>query len=258
MLIAIGTIGLWGVLHRWAAHRSPSWDRTVSLGLVAILGIGFVYSGIRTYRDYFVTWGSDPDLFTHFETGQSAIGSYIKGRPDEERIYTSPVSASHHSVALNSEQRQGVKSYNGQFCMVVPQRPEQDTTYIVVPDWDETSLDLLQQYFPQGKIADEGPLHYQLPFFLSYLVPAGAEAQVLPAQRLTANWDNEIQLLGYDLDHPTYRPGDTVRLTLYYGGLSRMDSDYTAFVHLVGPHNPASAGPCSDPRNLDTWVSEVS
>jgi len=243
MLVAIGCLALWDSLHRWAARHRPSWYRGLSVGLAILIGIGFAYSGIRTYRDYFGIWSSDPDLFTHFETGQSAIGKYIKGRPEGEQIYVSPVPVDHHSVVFNSEQRRDVKSYHGRFCIVVPKRPARDTTYVVVPADDKNSLDLLQEYLPQGEVVDEGPLHHQLPYFLAYRVPAGAEAQVAPSHRAEANWDNKVQLLGYDLGNVTYKPGDTVRLTLYYEGLGKMNTDYTVFTHLLGPYNPASGGP---------------
>ena len=64
-----------------------------------------------------------------------------------------------------------------------------------------------------------------------------------PANPAAANWDNRIRLLGYDLDRPSYQPGDTIHLTLYYEALADMDADYTAFVQLLGEHNPATNGP---------------
>jgi 4-amino-4-deoxy-L-arabinose transferase-like glycosyltransferase len=242
MLIAIGCLVPWDTLRCWTARRYPSWSRGLSVALAILIGAGFAYSGIRTYRDYFVVWGQDPSLFTHFETGQSAIGEYIKGCPDKEQIYISPVPADHYSVVLNSEQRQGIKSYNGQVCLVVPTRTAHDTTYVVVPAEDKNSLGLLQECFPRGKVVDEGPLHYHQPYFLAYRVPAGIEAQIEPSHKLEANWDNKIQLLGYDLDAPTYKAGETIRLTLYYKGLGQIDTDYTVFTHLLGPHNPDSGG----------------
>jgi 4-amino-4-deoxy-L-arabinose transferase-like glycosyltransferase len=243
ILIAVGCLTAWQTVRTWAARRHPSWARRLGAGLAALIALGLVYSGVRTYRDYFILWPQDPNLFTHFETGQSAIGAYIKERPPEERIYLSPVPADHHSVVLNSGRRPGVKSYQGKFCTVVVDGASQDTTYIIVPADDETSLGRLQDALPQGWFAEEGPLHYQLPYFVTYRVPAGARAQIRPAYPLDIRWGDQIQLLGFDLDRPAYRPGDTILLTLYYRRLNEIDVDYTVFTHLLGPDNPTTGGP---------------
>jgi hypothetical protein len=63
--------------------------------------------------------------------------------------------ADHHSTVFNSEQRQGIKSYNGRVCLVVPARTAHNTTYVVVPAEDKNSLGLLRECFPQGKVVDE-------------------------------------------------------------------------------------------------------
>jgi hypothetical protein len=207
-----------------------------------LIAIGMVYSGAQTYRDYFLLWGRDPALFTHFEAGQSAIGRYIGERPAGEAVYLSPTPADHPSVLLGSELRQGVKSYNGRFCVVVPQVATHGATYVIVPAEDKTSLSALQQYLPQGQVADQGPLHYQQPYFLAYRVPVGSEAQIAPTSVLQIDWDG-IQLLGYDLNQAAYAPGDTVRLTLYLKSTGSVSRDYTIFVHLLGPVNAASGSP---------------
>ncbi len=241
-LIAIGCLESWDGICRWAGRRRPAWFKATYAGMAVLIASGMLYSGAQTYRDYFQIWGQDPNLFTHFEAGQSAIGKYIGERPAGEAIYLSPTPADHPSVLLESELRQGVKSYNGRFCMVVPQEATHGATYVIVPAEDKNSLSLLQRYLPQGQVADQGPLHYQQPYFLAYRVPIGAEAQIVPAHTLLVNWDR-IQLLGYDLDRAAYAPGDMVRLTLYLKSRSRISRNYTVFTHLLGPTNPASGGP---------------
>jgi len=243
MLITVGVLAFWDSFQRWATRRSPPLPRTLTLALAIVVAAGFVYTGIRTYHDYFIVWGQNPDLFTHFEAGESAIGKYVGELPVEEDIYISPVPPDHPSVVFNSQLRQGLKGYNGRVCVVVPDRTTHDTTYVIVPRDDKNTLDLLSKYFPQGGIAGEGPLHYQQPFFLAYRIPAGAEAQIEPSRQLQANWDNKIRLLGYDLDADSVKAGDTIYLYLYYQRLTRMETDYTVFTQLLGPYNPATGGP---------------
>ncbi|MFQ5341012.1 MAG: glycosyltransferase family 39 protein [Anaerolineae bacterium] len=243
MLVAVGALVAWDWARRWAAGRSDTWARALPAAVAMLIGAGFLFTGIVTFRDYFIVWGQNPDLFTHFEAGESAIGRYVGQLPAQEQVYISPVPPNHPSVVFNSQEREGLKGYNGRVCVVAPERTAHDTTWVIVPRDDKNSLDLLARYYPQGEIVGEGPLHYNQPFFLAYEAPAGVEAHVEPAHPLRADFDNQIQLLGYDLDSFTYQPGDTLQLFLYYRRLGQIEKDYTVSTQLLGPHNPATNGP---------------
>jgi hypothetical protein len=52
---------------------------------------------------------------------------------------------------------------------------------------------------------------------------------------LSANLDDRIELLGYDLDSATVRPGAVVSFTLYWRALQDVSQNYTVFNHLVAP-----------------------
>jgi hypothetical protein len=210
---------------------------------VLVVGGGFVYSGVRTYRDYFFTWARDPNLFIHFEGGLAAIGQYVAGRPAGERVYVSPVYVGHPSILFNSRQRSDVEGYHGQHCLVLPTSASPGVTYIVVPHEDEVSLDALETYLDQGEVIGTGPLHYGHPYFVAVHVPAGAEAQIGPTHVLRANWDDKVQLLGYDISSPSVKRGESVQVTLHYQAQERIETDYTVFVQLLGPHNPATGSP---------------
>lgn len=265
-LIAVGALVPLDVLRRWATGRSSVWPRVLTLLLVAVVVGGFVYSGVRTYRDYFVVWGQDPALFTHFEAGLTAIGQYIAGRPLTEQIYVSPVHIGHPSIRYNSRERPGIKGYHGDYCVVLPVGSSRDTTYIVVPGEDERSTNLLPTYLPQGQFEEAGPLHYGQPYFVTYHVPAGSIARIEPVHALQAYWEG-IELLGYDWEPVALRAGETLHLALYYRARTPIDADYTVFVQLVGPHNPSTdsslwsqfdSEPCRRYRPTSTWsVEEV-
>ncbi len=225
MLIAIGA------LVPWQFFRCRRTGLAKKLGVVGgvLLAGGFVYSGIVTYRDYFVTWASNPGLFTHFEVGISAIGEYVGELSPDEQVYVSPELPAHPGIRFHSNLREGIKGYNGRACLVVPEQLTRNTTYIIVPSKDEHSLDRLQRYLPQGEVVDEGPLHYNEPYFLAYRVLAGARAEATPSHPAMANFGDRIQFLGYDRDQLTYRAGDTIHLTLYYQGLKPMATHYTQY-----------------------------
>ena len=242
LLIAVGVLAVWGAVTRWAAGRSPAWRTATPVALALVLGLGFVYSGATTFRDYFLVWGADPDLFARFEGEARATGRYISQLGPREAVYLSPIPADHVSIQANSGLHPAVHDYNGRVCFVAPSRTNRPTTYLIGKD-DKTSLTLLQRVFPQGMVVYEGPVYYQKPSFSAYRIPAGASAQLPPSHPRTANWNNDIQLLGYDLDAPDYEAGDDIDLTLYLQGLDEISLDYTIFTQLLGPAKPKDNSP---------------
>jgi 4-amino-4-deoxy-L-arabinose transferase-like glycosyltransferase len=243
MAMAIGALVPWDVLSAWVERRGWRQAKGISLAaLVAILAI-FLYSTALTYRDYFIVWAGDPDLFTHFEVGPTAIGQYADTLPPEERVYISPLQADHPSVIYNSRARLGMKSFDGRACLVVPEPNKVGTTFIIVPGEDPNSLELLRSYFPEGKVVAEGPLHYQQPYFLAFHVPPDVRASVAPSHPMEVDWVEKIKLLGYDLERDTFQPGDSINLALYFQVLEELDDDYTFFAHLLGPEHPESGSP---------------
>jgi hypothetical protein len=74
---------------------------------------------------------------------------------------------------------------------------------------------------------------------LHYRSPPG---QALPAQhRFRANFDDKIELLGYDLPDTRVPPGSTVRIVLYWRAMTNVQKNYQTFVHLAEPLNVAWA-----------------
>jgi 4-amino-4-deoxy-L-arabinose transferase-like glycosyltransferase len=239
MLIAIGAL----VPCQFLRRRSVSWSKRLGIVWGILLVGGGIYSGIVTYRDYFVTWASNPGMFTHFEVGISAIGEYVGELPPGEQVYISPELPAHPGIRFHSGLREEIKGYNGRVCLVIPEQLTTATTYVIVPSKDNHSLDLLRRYLPQGEVVDEGPLHYNEPYFLAYRILAGAQVEATPVYPMAVSLGDQVRLLGYDLDKSIYQAGDAIHLTLYYQGLRPMATHYTVFVHLLGPHNPATDGP---------------
>ena len=52
-------------------------------------------------------------------------------------------------------------------------------------------------------------------------------------QQLQANLQNRVKLLGFHLDKTSYRPGETMTVTLYWMALQEMTQNYKVFVHLT-------------------------
>jgi hypothetical protein len=58
-------------------------------------------------------------------------------------------------------------------------------------------------------------------------------ARPQPRYRCNANFSDKIKLLGYDLNSFSFRPGQTIRLSLYWEALREMEEDYHVFTHLL-------------------------
>jgi len=77
------------------------------------------------------------------------------------------------------------------------------------------------------------------------------------AQR--ANFGNVIALVGYDVPTLNVKPGETVRVTLYWHARAKMDKSYTVFAHLLDAAGKVvaqqDAQPLRGARPTPTWVA---
>lgn len=60
-----------------------------------------------------------------------------------------------------------------------------------------------------------------------------ALSKVEGVKRQSFNLDNKVALIGYDVDKTDLRPGEEIRLTLYWRAEGEMGTDYTVFTHLI-------------------------
>lgn len=210
---------------------------------ILALSTGFVHSGWATYRDYFIIWGRDPNLWAHFEGGRVAIGQYAATLPLDGTIYSSPEMPDHPSIVYNSGGRTDLRGYNGRLCTVLPAVTADPTTYIIVQHEEGRSLKLLQEIYPPGTLSATGPDYFGEPYFTAYQVPAGTEARIAPQHVVSSNWNGVVRFLGYDTAQNVATPGDTLVLTLYTQSVAATDADYVLFVHMVNAaeiRNPAT------------------
>jgi hypothetical protein len=90
-----------------------------------------------------------------------------------------------------------------------------------------------------------------------------ASITVPPVQRLSGVvFGNRITLIGADLSTPRARPGQSVRLTLYWRAEAKLDRSLTVFTHLVTADDHLVAQhdglPVNNTRPTTTWLpSEI-
>jgi 4-amino-4-deoxy-L-arabinose transferase-like glycosyltransferase len=54
---------------------------------------------------------------------------------------------------------------------------------------------------------------------------------------LNINFDNQMELVGYDMSDLTPAAGDEIELTLYWRGMRPIEKNYTVFAHVINPRD---------------------
>jgi 4-amino-4-deoxy-L-arabinose transferase-like glycosyltransferase len=204
---------------------------------------GLLFTGINTFKDYFITWASDPGLYTAYDVGIAEMGKYMGTLPASETIYLSPSWGDHASLKLHSNDRSGVHTYDGNHCVVYPQTTPSQTTFLIMTSEEEKSMPLLQSYFPQGNIVHEESLGPDGLHYLAYQIPPNVPAEFQPQHPVFTNWNDELSLVGYDISGDEFKAGDTITVHLYFQPLADMSARYTAYLHLLGSFNPETGNP---------------
>ena len=78
-------------------------------------------------------------------------------------------------------------------------------------------------------------------------VPPPAGAAGLP-NATSINFGDEIELVGYEFDRRTLRPGETLDLTLWWKALRAPARDYKVFTHLLLPPDAVWAQDDQEPQ----------
>lgn len=231
------------------------------------LSVGLVFSTFITSYDYFIRWANDPALFDAFQVGGWRAASLGLERTRTGIVLLSPEVIDDPADAAFNVLLRGTsaRQFPGPDCLVYFDRPAQPLTYISSTLHDSRTFDRVYTLFPTGQegatiIREPDPW----PLYQVFEVPAGARAQA-PARLVAANFGDQIDLIGYDLDADQYRPGDTVHLTLYWRARVAPTGDYNAFIHLYKPGSAADAkllvtqtdgAACSGKYTTSRWAAD--
>ncbi len=239
ILIVVGLLVPWQVVWEWSHRAKWKGRRWVAAVVAGVIVGGLGWSTAVAYRDYFIIWGQDETLANYFQRDHTEVGRYIGQLPADETVLVSPFPVTHPAIQLHSQQHPNMRSYNGHFCMLFPAPTHSAINYVVVPGDTEESFAILDAAYPAGEVTG-GPARPDSadPYYNIYRVPPTTAVQVTPQYLFGANWENQIRLLGYDLNKSAFQPGESVEITLYYEALEDIDQSYTAFVHLLGEPDP--------------------
>ncbi len=233
VLALIVAYGLATVLEK-ARDAKPriAWMPIAAYGLVFA---GLAFSAYSNIHDYFSVWAGDPGLFESFDAGYLDLANALRDRPANESLFISPVDHTHYTIQFGLAGR-AAASFDGRQVLVLPP-PGAAATYGIVTHEDSRSLPILRRIFPQGSRIET--IYDDLGISYATLFRAEGAPQLTPQHRVDARMGDTFSLIAYD----ETENADTITVTVYWRSLVLTDEDYTVFVHLLGPTNPATQSP---------------
>jgi len=227
IIVALGIDVAWSkAIKRW-----PHLQAVLALFVVGIL----CFSVGLTAHDYFGSWAAWPNLGKILHEDAATVGRYVGSLPDDASVYITPTQKYSASLLLAMGKREPPQDFYGPAGLLPAGTPQQETWYIVMKEDTETS-GLLELNFPSGAWITDTDL------FRAYRVPTADRCSPSPENAL-GDFDGLIRLCDHSEDSLIHRPGDTVTVRLTWQAQAAMDQSYTAFVHLLGPVNPATGSP---------------
>jgi 4-amino-4-deoxy-L-arabinose transferase-like glycosyltransferase len=254
ILMALGIVWLFDEAQSLTRRRrqSPTWIPTAE---VLATGALLVYLAFWGYRYYFVEWASGKDLFHYFDVGLVDTGSYAASSRADTRLYYTPARDG-NVVFLPLEwpiRDRELRTFDGKYGMVIAPASPQRTLYLITSfQGDSKTLPALQQVYPTGQVVHEVRNLYGVPHSLVFAVGPETAPALSLQNRVAANFENEIELLGSNLSSTELRAGETLTVTLFWRSLAGPTPlGQTVFTHLVGPEksdgSPVWAGHDSPP-----------
>lgn len=219
ILVALGAVWLFDKLQRVINGRLGA-DTGKKAALVLILLL-FAASALWTANDYFGRYANHPDLATDFYLADWQLGQYAAGQGENTRLYLTPTQEELATILFALENPDRLRNYDGGLGLIPAGVPGTASLYLIRPD-DETSLDALQSYFPDGLLGT--PQEDFIPFSVEADAPRNLTENVTDI-----SFGEKIKLVGWTAEWEE----DRLLVTLAWQAGTAMEKDYTAFVHLT-------------------------
>lgn len=216
-------------------------NRKLKYGALGALVLLLAASAFWNVRAYFVDWAGNSGLFYSFDAGLLKLSQQLAARPRDEQIYLSPNYADHYTVIWAFDGRP-VSSFDGRKVLVLA-NSSRPASYGIITHEDAGTPARLGSAFPESNLPQKlldaaGETYAQVLYF-----PANARLAVSPQHPLAVRAGDFASLAGFEIEPDTFARDDTIRVRLYWDAYKSADRDYTAFVHLAGPPNPANNSP---------------
>ncbi len=202
--------------------------------LLALLGASALWSG----RAYFVEWANNPGLYYSFDAGLLQLANYLAARPRQEQIYFSPDYSAHYTVKWAFDGRP-IASFDGRRILVLADS-DHAASYGIITHEDTVTRDALARAFANSDLPHQFLDAAGETYATALRFPAHTRLAISPQHPRAVDAGDFASLRGFDIEANALTRGETVRVRLYWDARKPADQNYTAFVHLVGPLNPAT------------------
>lgn len=179
------------------------------------------------------TLGLGPFRLIQYAT--SNVGRYLESQPSGTLAYTTLTDSRYIPIYPTHAWHTSLRTFDPGTGALPAGDPDRVAVYLLNAD-DQATRELLETTFPDGQwdLNTEKLTVYHVPPHVS---------RVRYSQPLEAEFAGLIRLIGYDPPAAELCPGDTLSVRLYWQALAPIRNRYTAFVHVLGPQNPATASP---------------
>lgn len=228
------------ILPAWGA--SEIWDRltgsfTRRVGVVALSLILIISAGL-TFRDYFITFANLPGLYYTFDADKVDVADWINRTSNSNQIFLAPLWYQQGTISLLTHNAP-LKSFESRDTIVLPSSAlGRDAVYGFPPEQDKKIETLASRLGSLGAREDLVGSNRAM-ILLTYRVPAKnlpdpqnpldvltrGSSFIQPQKIERANWNNQLELLGYTLDPGA--GGRNPTTTLFLRPLAQMNEDYT-------------------------------
>jgi hypothetical protein len=217
-----------------AGELAAGMDALRCLGRAAIVAAILLGSTVYSATAYFTTWGRSHAIYYAYDQGLWEIGEYVLSLLPGERVYLTPRPPGDMTLAFAWRNDRAVRHFDGRYALIAPAFSPGPATYVVIEHEDFRGGRLLRELYPQATEARvfldrDGKVYARSYWILDTLQPARR-----PKFAFSGGWPG-MELVGYDLDQPSYRPGKIVYLQLWWRATARVEADWTVFTHLLGP-----------------------
>lgn len=229
ILPSIAIVAAW----RWLTQRKGESAKRVAMGAIAAL---FLATALFTYRDYFLLWAQNPEVRKIYRADLTEVAHYLSQLEGGTICISAEFAADLDQQVLNYMLGKPlfIRWFNGGRSLVFPASEE---AIYIFPATGPLREEWKGDYFSGLPVADSVLDPQGEPAFQAYRLDSGDMAglqKIQPRYPLSANLDNKIEILGYDLASPP-QAGEPLQLVLYWRvlGRARGDIDYSFFLHLV-------------------------
>jgi hypothetical protein len=246
----------------WRAIRNTSSLVTRHSSLVTLLLV-VLYAAIAVgaARAYFGVWANSPEVRVQYETTMVTALRYLDAHGRGAAAVSTITPGPYHTpaVAALTLHNPAVRPrwFDGRESLLLPDAAE---ATLLIPGFTPIPA-ALQPYLAQAQLIEEIPMRpddLDRPIGVYSIdgpatVAAALARMTPPAGQAPAAFDENIELLGYELSPATAKPGQTVTLVTAWR-LRQPLPDAALFAHVIGPTGlPAQADSLGAPG--ESWLA---